>query len=190
MKQLRHRNSRPAELLRDVVRSLTSGHVVLWVRGGSEFGPRALGNRSLLAVPRDPKMQDYINRQIKNREDFRPFAPIVPRTVASDYFEGMLDSPYMVIVAASKEVTKKLAPAVVHVDGSARLQTVEQSQDGLLHALLLAVGQATGAPILLNTSANVRGMPIAETPEDAIGLFLGTPIDLMVLGDHLVSKVD
>ena len=167
---------------------LANGKVIGWFQEGSEFGPRALGHRSILALPTDPNVRDFVNAQIKFREDFRPFAPSVIAEEASKYFEQDYDSPYMILVANTREEWRQKIPAVVHRDGTARVQTVHRDITPKYYRLLEAVRRKTGLPILLNTSFNKRGMPIVETPLDAIALFLETALDALVLDDFLVLK--
>ncbi|GAB4135999.1 MAG: carbamoyltransferase [Planctomycetota bacterium] len=183
--------------------------VVGWFQGPMEFGPRALGSRSILGDPRSPRMQSVMNLKIKFRESFRPFAPIVLRERASDWFEIGRDreSPYMLIVAPVKESRRRAVdasargldklrqirseiPAVTHVDFSARLQTVDEERNPRLCALLRSFERLTGCPVLINTSFNVRGEPIVCSPEDAIRCFLATEMDVLVLGNHVVIRAD
>lgn len=167
---------------------LAAGKVVAWFQGGSEFGPRALGHRSILADPRRAKVRDHINARIKRREDFRPFAPAVLAEEASTYFECETESPYMLLVAPVRPQWRERIPAVVHADGSCRIQTVTAASDPKFHALLGAFKRATGISVLLNTSLNRRGMPIVETPEQAVDLFLDSALDALVLEDRVLVK--
>ncbi len=169
-------------------RFLSEGKVVGWFQDGSEFGPRALGNRSILADPRRREMQEHINRDIKFREDFRPFAPIVLAEDTATYFEQETHSPHMTTVATVQEKWRKLMPAVVHVDGSARLQTVSRSLRPKLHALLVEFKRLSGLGVLLNTSLNTRGEPIVERPGDALRVLLETGLDVLVIQDWIVTK--
>ncbi len=152
-----------------------------------EFGPRALGGRSILADPRDPKMRDTLNMKIKFREGFRPFAPSVLADQASDWFEIDCDSPYMLLVAQVRE-GKRVIPSVTHVDNSARLQTVTRAESPLYYDLIAEFGRLTGVPVVINTSFNVRGEPIVCTPHDAYLCFMRTNMDYLVLGHHLLDK--
>lgn len=202
-------------LLSEVTSLLDAGKVVGWFHGRMEFGPRALGARSILGDPRNPSMQSVLNRKIKYRESFRPFAPSVLRDRAPDYF-GLppnVESPYMLLVAPVLErhrrqlsaaeqrtmtedpdlhrrvsVPRSTIPAVTHVDYSARIQTVDEPRHGRFYRLLKAFEQRTGCPVLVNTSFNVRGEPIVCTPEDAIRCFLATEMDALVLEDFLLRK--
>jgi len=153
-----------------------------------EIGPRALGNRSILADPRDPTAKDTLNRRVKHREPFRPFAPSVLAEAASDYFDGIDASPHMLLVFPVRPERRACVPAITHVDGTARVQTVTRNANPLYYRLIEAFGRRTGVPMLLNTSFNVRGKPIVCTPEDAIACFRGTQMDYLALGDLLLSK--
>jgi carbamoyltransferase len=204
-------------LVERVAELLTEEKVVGWFQGRMEYGPRALGGRSILGDARSPKMQSVMNLKIKYRESFRPFAPIVTREQASEWFDldQRHESPYMLIVAPvlpSRRCTldelqqKRQAeasdlrervnflrseiPAVTHVDYSARLQTVDENRHPRLHRLLQRFDQQTGCPVLVNTSFNVRGEPIVCTPEDAYRCFLATEMDALVLEDCLILKAE
>jgi carbamoyltransferase len=180
--------SRPADLARETAHALAAGETVAVCRGRSEIGPRALGNRSLLALPRTARMRDHVNLNIKQRESFRPLAPVVPLEDVATYFEGIEESPYMLLVATVREEAREHLGAVTHVDGTARVQTVRAEDNPFLHRLLGLVREATGVPVLLNTSLNLRGEPIVETPADAVNLFIQRPIDVLVLGERMVRK--
>jgi carbamoyltransferase len=196
---------------------LAEGKIVGWFQGRMEFGPRALGARSILGDPRSPKMQTTLNLKIKFRESFRPFAPAVCQEHVHEWFDVPpgLDSPYMLFVAPVKEgrrvpiaaeqlrmmendpdlrrrvnVVRSEVPAITHVDHSARLQTVDADRNPRFHRLLLAFRRLTGCPILVNTSFNIRGEPIVCTPEDAYRCFLGTDMDVLVLEDCVLHKRD
>jgi carbamoyltransferase len=169
-----------------VVERLAGGQVVGWFQGRMEFGPRALGSRSILADPRRPEMRDRINRLIKQRESFRPFAPSVLAEHAERHFALGHPSPFMLETCP---VTSRLElPAITHVDGSARPQTVDRRCAPRFAALIEAFYQATGCPMLLNTSFNVDGEPIVCTPEDALCSMAATRLDALVLGDFLVER--
>lgn len=182
------RVERPADLTGAMADALAAGQVVGWFRGGSEFGPRALGHRSILADPRRAEMRDHINRRIKFREDFRPFAPAVPAEAASRFFDLDRDSPYMLRVVPVRPEWRPHLAAVTHVDGSARVQTVRRADDPDFHRLLGQFGQRTGTEILLNTSLNRKGQPIIETPVEAVRLLLETDLDALAIGPFLVHK--
>ncbi|MDR3422829.1 MAG: carbamoyltransferase C-terminal domain-containing protein [Xanthobacteraceae bacterium] len=172
----------------DTARLLSEGQIVGWFQGRSEFGPRALGNRSILADPRKPEMKDRLNKRVKHRQSFRPFAPIVLAERAAEIFEGGQQSPFMMLAESVRPNWRERIPAIVHVDGTARLQTVRQEDNPILHALLKEFEALTGVPVLLNTSFNVKGEPIVETPGNALACFLGTGIDYLVLHDLLITK--
>jgi carbamoyltransferase len=166
---------------------ISEGNVIGWFQGRMEFGPRALGGRSILADPRDPKMRDTLNMKIKFREGFRPFAPSVLMDKAPEWFEIDCDSPYMLLVAQVRE-GKRTIPSVTHVDNSARLQTVTRDEAPLYYDLIREFERLTGVPIVINTSFNVRGEPIVCTPRDAYLCFMRTNMDQLVLGHHLLDK--
>src|SRR6266542_946298 len=192
-------------LLRRAVELLQQEKIVGWVQGRMEFGPRALGNRSILGDARSPKMQSVMNLKVKFRESFRPFAPVVRRERVSDYFELNAASPYMLLVAPVKESLRRpvegsssgfarlkqlrsSVPAVTHVDYSARIQTVTPGQNPRLYALLERWEQATQCGVLVNTSFNVRGEPIVCTPDDAYRCFVNTEMDYLVIGNFLLDR--
>jgi carbamoyltransferase len=170
------------------VELLAAGKVIGWFQGRSEFGPRALGARSILALPVREELKDFINSKIKFREDFRPFAPSVLAEDASVYFEQDYDSPYMILVSPTRPEWRRKICAVVHQDGSARVQTVHKHTSPGYHALLEGVKRKTGLSVLLNTSLNRRGMPIAERPQDAVTLLLETALDALVIGSWVARK--
>ncbi|MGA2182361.1 MAG: carbamoyltransferase [Bryobacteraceae bacterium] len=176
-----------SELLAATAEALAGGKAVGWFQGRMEFGPRSLGARSILADPRSPTMQSTLNLKVKRRESFRPFAPVVTAEAAAAWFELHVESPYMLLVA---DVLRSEIPAVTHVDNSARVQTVRQDQNPRFHALLRAFEERTGCPVLVNTSFNVRGEPIVCTPEDAFRCFMGTEIEVLVIGDCYLRKED
>jgi carbamoyltransferase len=177
-----------ADICADTAKVLADGKIVGWFQGRSEFGPRALGNRSIIADPRDPKMKDILNSRVKHRQPFRPFAPIVLYERASEIFEGDEDSPYMLIAKKVRPEWRDRIPSIVHVDGTARVQTVRREQNERLYGLLTEFEKLTGVPVLLNTSFNVKGEPIVETPQDALECFLATGIDYLALHERLISK--
>jgi len=188
--------------------ALADGKTVGWFQGRMEFGPRALGNRSILGDPRSASMQKILNLKIKNRESFRPFAPAVLREEVEQWFELSCDSPYMLLVADVRgelrremsaeerqlfgidklNIARSTIPAVTHVDHSARVQTVHADTNPRFHALIRRFQDITGCPVLVNTSFNVRGEPIVCTPEDAFRCFLGTELDLLVCGNAILTK--
>jgi carbamoyltransferase len=161
--------------------------VLGWFQGRMEFGPRALGARSILASPLEPGMQEKLN-QIKDREDFRPVAPVVLEEVASDWFTHGWRSPYMLFVDQVRADRAARIPAVCHVDGSARVQTVDSATNPALHGLLRAFADRTGVPVLVNTSFNTRGAPMVCTPEDALAAYFTSPLDALAIGPFLLRK--
>lgn len=195
-------------MLEETAKALASNQAVGWFQGRMEFGPRALGGRSILADPRSPEVQKALNLKVKFRESFRPFAPAVLREDVADWFELDGDSPYMLIVADVREnrrramtaaeqslfgidklnVPRSEIPGVTHVDYSARIQTVHASTNPLFHALLTRFKALTGCPVLVNTSFNVRGEPIVCTPGDAFRCFMGNDLDLLVVGNCVLRK--
>ena len=197
-------------LFRETARLLASENVVGWFQGRMEFGPRALGARSILADPRSRKMQSVLNLKIKFRESFRPFAPSVLREHVSEYFDMDRESPYMLLVAPvagprlreldEKEegatgfeklrVVRSEIPAITHVDNSARIQTVDKRDNPTYHRLISAFHEATGCPVVINTSFNVRGEPIVCTPNEAFTCFMRTNMDYLVMGSFLLNKED
>lgn len=178
------------ELLEIVSRELVNGSVLGWFQGKMEYGPRALGNRSIVADPRDPGMLDEVNLKIKYRESFRPFAPAVLEEDAERYFRIGSSSPYMLLVGEVLEDQREKIPAVTHVDGSARVQTVSREVNPRFHRLISAFKQKTGCPVVLNTSFNVRGEPIVESPAQAYRCFMRTGMDCLVMERFLLLKKD
>jgi carbamoyltransferase len=176
------------DVCRDAAKLLSEGNIFGWFQGSSEFGPRALGNRSIIADPRATDMRDRLNKVVKHRQAFRPFAPIVLADRAPEIFEHYAESPFMLLALDVKPEWRDRIPAVVHVDGTARLQTVTEDTNPMLYRLLKEFDELTGVPVLVNTSFNVKGEPIVETPQDAINCFLGTGMDCLVLGDRLMTK--
>lgn len=179
---------RSDDICRETAKLLADQKVIGWFQGPSEFGPRALGNRSLLADPRKAEMKDILNSRVKHRQAFRPFAPIVLAERMTDIFEGEEDSPFMLIAKPVRGEWRDKIPAIVHVDGTARVQTVREATNPKLYRLLKEFEALTGVPVLINTSFNVKGQPIVETPDDAMQCFLATGIDHLVLHDTVVSK--
>ena len=173
-------------LLEKTVELITNENVVGWYQGKMEWGPRALGNRSILADPRNKSMKDILNKKIKHRESFRPFAPSILEEYVSDYFEMDIPSPYMLMVAKVKQPDK--IPAVTHVDGTGRLQSVSNESNPLYYKLIHTFYEKTGIPVLINTSMNVMGEPIVNTPEHAYNMLLKTDMDYLVLGNYLLSR--
>ena len=198
------------DLINDVASALVEEKAVGWMQGRMEFGPRALGARSIIANPKSPEMQKLLNLKIKFRESFRPFAPSILREDLKEWFELNTDSPYMLLVApiqgnkrrsmTTKEkelfgidklnVPRSSVPAITHVDYSARIQTVHANTNPRYHALISKFKEKTGCPLVLNTSFNVRGEPIVCSPKDAFKCFMGTELDIIVIGNYLLKKKD
>jgi carbamoyltransferase len=199
-----------ADMIERTVDALEAGHAIGWFQGRMEFGPRALGARSIIGDPRNPEMQKNLNLKIKYRESFRPFAPSVLAEDVGDYFEHEVESPYMLMVADVKRNRRRVMtpeqealfgidklnvprsdlPAITHVDYSARIQTVHQETNPRYHALISAFKKRTGCPVVVNTSFNVRGEPIVHTPEDAFRCFMGCEMETLVVGNCVLSKPD
>jgi carbamoyltransferase len=180
-------------LLARVVEALTAGQVVGWFQGRFEWGPRALGHRSILADPRRGDMKDLVNAKIKFREPFRPFAPSVPVERAEEYFvlagaARHYPARFMLYVVDVREDRRQVIPAVTHVDGTGRLQTVWRERNPRYYDLIQTFGRETGVPVVLNTSFNLKGEPIVNTPEEAFSTFTRSGMDLLVLGEAVVEK--
>jgi carbamoyltransferase len=171
-----------------VVEVIENGFIAGWFQGAAEFGPRALGNRSILADPRRPEMKDVLNARVKFREWFRPFAPSVLEDRCGDFFACATPSPYMLRVYPTRPERVSVLPAVTHVDGGARVQTVAPEQNPRYHALISAFGRRTGVPVVLNTSFNIRGEPIVNSVEDALKCFFATDMDVLAVGPYLLEK--
>lgn len=180
--------SRPDNLCAAVAELLAVGKIIAWFQGAAEFGPRALGNRSILVRPYPEDIKDYLNRQVKFREPFRPFAPAVLAEHANRYFQIRQESPHMLIATEVVPEKHHEISAVVHVDRTCRVQTVNRDNNSRFRRLLEEFDRLTGCPVLLNTSFNVKGQPIVNTPKEAIQCFTDTNIDALVLGDYLVQK--
>ncbi|MFL6098503.1 MAG: carbamoyltransferase [Actinomycetales bacterium] len=178
---------RPADLAAEVAAELAEHRVVAWFQGRSEFGPRALGQRSLLAHPGRRQMLELLN-DIKGREQFRPVAPLVRLERAAEIFDGQIPSPYMLFVHQVRPAWRDRIAAVVHVDGTARVQTVDAAEQPLLARLLAEFDRRTGVPVLVNTSLNTAGRPMVDTPHDALELFGSAPIDLLAIGPFVLRR--
>ncbi len=178
---------RSSDIAAEVAKLIALGQVIAWFQGSLEFGPRALGNRSILADPRDPGIKDKLNR-IKNRESFRPFAAAVLFEARSNWLCRGTESPFMLLVDSIHQSTRHLVPGVQHVDGTVRVQTVRSDVDPLFHRLINTFFMKTGIPMVLNTSLNVRGEPLACSPADALRVMADVPIDAIALGDYLVTR--
>jgi carbamoyltransferase len=167
---------------------LSQGKILGWFQGRMEFGPRALGSRSILADPRDPEMNAKVNNAVKFREWWRPFAPSFKKEAAGDYLESATDSPFMILTAQVRPEKRGVIPSVTHVDGSARPQTVEKEINPLYWRLIDEFGHRTGVPVIMNTSFNLRGEAIVHTPTDAVRTFFSSGMDALVIGSFLVGK--
>ena len=198
------------ELIEEVATALSDEKAIGWMQGRMEFGPRALGARSIIADPRSPNMQKQLNLKVKYRESFRPFAPSVLEEYVNDWFEHDTESPYMLLVTDIKKdkrhtmtedqdklfgidklnIPRSKVPAITHVDYSARIQTVHSDTNYKYHAVISKFKEKTGCPIIVNTSFNVRGEPIICTPEDAFKCFMGTELDILAVGNYLLLKED
>nr|AIF08923.1 carbamoyltransferase [uncultured marine thaumarchaeote KM3_33_G01]AIF08941.1 carbamoyltransferase [uncultured marine thaumarchaeote KM3_33_G02]AIF10854.1 carbamoyltransferase [uncultured marine thaumarchaeote KM3_47_A07] len=176
------------QLLQTTAKLISEQNVVGWYQGKIEWGPRALGNRSILADPRDSKMKDVLNEKIKHRELFRPFAPSILEEYVSEYFDLSIPSPYMLFVAKVKKPDK--IPAVTHVDGTGRLQTVSREANPLYYDLINDFYKITGVPVVVNTSMNVRGEPIVNTPEQAYAMIIKTEMDYIMMGNYMIQRRD
>jgi len=198
------------QIIEKTCEALVEGKAIGWHQGRMEFGPRALGSRSIIGDARSPNMQKRLNLKVKYRESFRPFAPSVLNEKVSDWFDIKTESPYMAIVTTiKKEHRKKISnvdnklfgieklyiqrsslPAITHVDYSARVQTVHKETNSIYHALIKRFKELTECPVIINTSFNIRGEPIVNSPKDAYQCFMGTEIDLLVIGNCILRKED
>ncbi len=167
---------------------LAEGKIIGWMQGATEIGPRALGNRSILADPTKAYMKDKVNAEVKHREAFRPFAPSVPVEHLQEYFDIQVEVPFMLKVCAVRPEKAHLLPAITHVDGSARAHSVSAKLNPLYHRLMVEFGKISGVPVVLNISFNIMGEPVIETPYDAIRCFFSTGLDHLVIGSYLISK--
>ncbi|MBT9554767.1 MAG: hypothetical protein IV100_02005 [Myxococcales bacterium] len=178
-----------ADVTTVAARAIADGKIIGWFQGRAEFGPRALGNRSILCDPRIPDMKDVLNARVKFREPFRPFAPSILEQAATTYFDdGGVPSPFMLVVSDTRPEHVKTLASVTHVDGGARVQTVTPAQNALYYDLIEKVGRLTGVPCVLNTSFNIRGEPIVATPADAMKCYFTTDMDLLFVGNYVVYK--
>jgi len=182
------RYSRLADSATTAAELLSGGKILGWFQGRMEFGPRALGSRSILADPRDPEMNAKVNSAVKFREWWRPFAPSLKKECAKEFLESAADSPFMILAAQVRPEKRKVIPSVTHVDGSARPQTVEEKINPLYWRLIDKFGERTGVPVIMNTSFNLRGEAIVNTPTDAIRTFFSSGMDALVIGSFLVEK--
>jgi carbamoyltransferase len=179
---------RSEEVCKEAAAAVADQKIVGWFQGASEFGPRALGHRSILCDPRPAGMRDHLNARVKFRESFQPFAPSVLAEHYADYFHLHCESPFMLLIARVKEEMRAGLQAVTHVDGTARVQTIRSSENPCYYKLINAFKEHTGVPVVLNTSFNVAGEPIVESPADALNCFLGTGIDVLVMHDYIITK--
>jgi carbamoyltransferase len=182
------RASKLSDVAATTAEFLANGKIIGWFQGRMEFGPRALGHRSILADPRDPEMNAKVNNAVKFREWWRPFAPSMLKEVAEEYLEHACDSPFMILTNPVRPEKRDIIPSVTHVDGSARPQTVEKDVSPLYWNLINEFGKRTGVPVLMNTSFNLRGEAIVNTPTDAIRTFFSSGMDALVIGSYLVEK--
>ena len=188
LKKSKLKYSRPKNLFRDVSNYIKQGKIIGWFQGGAEFGPRALGNRSILCKPYPKQMKDHLNIRVKFREEFRPFAPSVLNEFRKDFFHINQDSPHMLMACKIKKDKIKDVPAIVHVDGTCRVQTVKKEINDRFYRLIKEFNYQTKIPVLLNTSFNVKGQPIVNTPTEAIETFKSTKIDVLAIGDFMLVK--
>jgi carbamoyltransferase len=188
LKTYKIRASRVSDPAVTAAEFLTQGKILGWHQGRMEFGPRALGSRSILADPRDPEMNIKVNNAVKFREWWRPFAPSFKKEAAPEYLESAYDSPFMILTAQVRPEKRAVIPAVTHVDGSARPQTVEKEINPLYYRLIDEFGKRTGVPVVMNTSFNLRGEAIVHTPTDALRTFFSSGMDALFLGSFLVEK--
>ena len=179
--------SQESDLVRRTAQSISEGKVIGWFQGRMEWGPRALGNRSILADPRRADMKDILNLKIKRRESFRPFAPSVLREAVKDWFDLEADVPFMMQVFSIREEKRYLIPAVTHVDGTGRLQTVTKEENNRYYDLIQEFYKKTGVPMILNTSFN-ENEPIVCTPKQSLDCFLRTRMDILVMENVLIQR--
>lgn len=188
LKHIKCDYKRYSDIAKFVAQKISQGFIVGWFQGRMEYGPRALGSRSILADPRSKNMKDKINYAVKFRESFRPFAPSVLADKVSDYFVNALDSPFMTLNFDVVNKKREEIPAVVHVDGTSRVQTVNKDTDPLYYHLIKEFYRITGIPVILNTSFNVREEPIVCTPYQAVATFYGSGLDYLAIGDFILKK--
>jgi carbamoyltransferase len=180
-------HERPVDLADAVGEAIAADGVVAWFQGRSEYGPRALGHRSLLANATRAANTERLN-EVKGREQFRPFAPMVPAERAAELFEGPLPSPYMLFTHQVRPQWRERIPAALHIDGSARIQTVDRQDEPLVAAMLDSVERRTGVPVVINTSLNTAGRPMVDDPRDALECFGSAPVDVLAIGPFLVRR--
>ena len=187
-KNLKYLKYDDAALARQIATYIAENKIIGFHRGRSEIGPRALCHRSILANPSNPDMKDILNRRVKHREEFRPFAPTVTAEEQFKYFDLKCSSDYMLLATTVKEEYRSALASITHVDNTARVQAISEKQEPFLHMLLNEIKNVTGYPVLLNTSFNVAGEPIVESPLDALNTFLATNIDILVIGNYVINK--
>jgi len=188
LRKFKQAYTRPADIAKECALLLADGKILGWFQGRLEFGPRALGNRSILVDPRRAEMKDILNHRVKHREPFRPFAPAILEERCGEYFDSAHPSPFMLLVYNVKPEKRSVIPAITHVDGTGRVQTVSRSQNPIYHRLIEAFDRITGVPVVLNTSFNDKGEPIVCTPGDALSFFVKSEIDFLAMGPFLVKN--
>jgi carbamoyltransferase len=186
--RIANHQSLPGQVHRKAAELLAEGKIIAWVQGRAEFGPRALGNRSILADPRSPAVKERVNGEIKFREEFRPFAPSILHEFGSQYFEHYQESPYMERTLKFKSDVLDKVPGVVHVDNTGRLQTVKREWNERYYDLIKTFHELTGVPLVLNTSFNVMGKPIVHSVEDALAVFFTSGLDALIIEDEVFEK--
>ena len=187
-KNLSYQKYADDELTKLAAKYISENRIVGMHRGKTELGPRALCHRSILANPAHPDMKDILNRRVKHREEFRPFAPTVAKEDQFKYFALRASSDYMLLAPVVREEYRKKLPAVTHIDDTARVQAVSEESEPFIHQLLLELKKLIGVSVVLNTSFNVAGEPIVESPQDALNTFLKTNIDVLIIGNCVVTK--
>ncbi len=176
-------------IIKETAKDISDGKIIGWFQNGSEFGPRALGNRSILADPRDKDMKDILNKKIKFRETFRPFAPVIMEEYICKYIDTRFnDNPFMLYVGSVQDEVRHVIPSAIHIDGTARFQSISRDNNAILYELLQEFMKITGVPILINTSFNTKGMPIVENPSDALKCLLNSNLDKVVIHDYVIQK--
>jgi carbamoyltransferase len=188
LKEFKLKYTRPADVAVEGAKLLAAEKILGWYQGRGEVGARALGARSILASPLKKEMLDKVNREVKHREPWRPFAPVMPEENAADFYGSAAPSPFMILAFDVLENRRAVIPAVTHVDGTCRPQTIRRDENPRYYDLLKHFAAHTGVPVLLNTSFNVRGEPIVNTPADAVRCFFATGMDYLVIGPFLVGK--
>lgn len=188
LQKIKYKKMKKNDLIKFTAKLLSEGRIISWFQGKMEMGPRALGNRSILMDPRFAKNKDIINKQVKFRESFRPFTPSMTPEGAKLFIDNPKKAPFMIVSYNAHPQRKELIPAVVHIDGTLRPQIVERTANPLYYDLIKEFGEITGAPVLLNTSFNIRGEPIVESPRDAIKCFFDTGLDYLMIGSFIIKK--